>query len=628
MSNFKILTDAEHMLARPGMYIGSTTLEPQTGVFDYEYKELNVVPGLLKIINEIIDNSVDEFIRTDGKYANKIDVTIDLNPLEPVSISVQDNGRGLPMGMAGDVPIPVAAWTKARSGVNFTDTRTTIGMNGVGSFATAVFSTWFEGRTCDGKKSMTVTASSNCSRVDYTNPRVSKGSNGTTVKFYPDLQRFSVMEFSNDHIVAIKDRLQNLAICFPGIAFSFNGVAIKYKNLKEIAEKFDCDSKHTFTATKSDRSVAIVIGSNLKGSACEDSFVAHSYVNGLNTRLGGTHVDYMMNQIIECLRPILKKKYKFDVSPNQIRQHLFLGAWISGVENLKFDSQTKERVTNTYAEISKFFSDIDLSKFVAKIAADESIIMPIVESQLRKAEAALAAELRKKNKDADKANFRKITKFTDASEKIRQKCMLFVTEGDSANSSILSARTPQIGSYPLRGKPLNALGTETKAILANEEITNFFAITGLKIGVKVNSINDLRFGKIVICTDADADGAHISGLLMATLYRFWPELFDMGVIHRFNTPIAKSLGKTEKFFYKLSEFQEFCSKNPNVKTRYLKGLGSSSAKDFEHYFNEIDKNLMPISIDSKEDLNVINLVFGKEQDSSDRRKDWLGIDFN
>jgi DNA gyrase/topoisomerase IV subunit B len=175
---------------------------------------------------------------------------------------------------------------------------------------------------------------------------------------------------------------------------------------------------------------------------------------------------------------------------------------------------------------------------------------------------------------------------------------------------------------------LKALGTETKAILANEEITNFFAITGLKIGVKVNSINDLRFGKIVICTDADADGAHISGLLMATLYRFWPELFDMGVIHRFNTPIAKSLGKTEKFFYKLSEFQEFCSKNPNVKTRYLKGLGSSSAKDFEHYFNEIDKNLMPISIDSKEDLNVINLVFGKEQDSSDRRKDWLGIDFN
>ena len=99
MSNFKILTDAEHMLARPGMYIGSTTLEPQTGVFDYEYKELNVVPGLLKIINEIIDNSVDEFIRTDGKYANKIDVTIDLNPLEPVSISVQDNGRGLPMAI-------------------------------------------------------------------------------------------------------------------------------------------------------------------------------------------------------------------------------------------------------------------------------------------------------------------------------------------------------------------------------------------------------------------------------------------------------------------------------------------------------------------------------------------------
>ncbi len=629
-SNFKVLSDAEHMLTRPGMYIGSTTGEKVVGLYDFMYKEVELVPGLLKIINEIIDNSVDEFIRTDGKFASKISISIDQNPLEPVSITVSDDGRGMPHDLVNGVPIPVAAWTSARSGSNFTDDRSTIGMNGVGSFATAVFSTKFIGSTTNSSgNTCIVEASDNCSSVEH---RIvsKKAKPGTCVQFWPDLSRFGVMDFSEDHILVIKDRLMNLAICFPGITFTFNDEKIKIKNLKDISSRLS-DNNHTLEHIASDRRIQVIVAPNSEiktATDTSDQFLTHSYVNGLYTRLGGSHIEFISNKIIVELRAQIKKKYKFDVSPAQIKSHLFVGMWITGVNNLKFDSQTKERVTNTTAEMASFFDGMDLEKFTKKILSDENIIMPIVEAQIRKAELAELAEIRKKNKDADKANLRKISKFTDASDKRnRRDCMLFITEGDSANASILSAKTPQIGAFPLRGKPLNALGVTMKDILQNQEISNLFSILGLKIGEKVRSRDYLYFGKIVLCTDADVDGSHISGLIMATLYRFWPELFDLGVIYRFKTPIAKTIkGGKDRYFYSMDEFREYCDKNKSSKVRYLKGLGSSSADDFRFYFSEMDKNLVDIGIDSIKDLGIIDLVFGKEAGATDKRKNWLGLE--
>lgn len=629
-SDFKVLSDAEHMLMRPGMYIGSTIAEPISGVFGAKYSTVNVVPGLLKVINEIIDNSVDEFIRTGGKYATKIDVTVDQSPVDSLCVSVTDNGRGLPQGMAGDVPIAVAAWTKARSGSNFTDDRTTIGMNGVGSFATAVFSSKFIGAThTEDGTGITVCSMNNCNEVTH---RKSKGKQGTSVKFWPELGRFGVTELSEDHLLVLKDRLVNLSICFPDIQFSFNGEKIKFKNLKTIAEKF---SEHAHTldhhATKPDRSIKLVVMSNSDLAADDDTsetFITHSYVNGLNTRLGGAHIEFVCNKIVAELRVQIKKKFKFEVSPAHIRAHLFLAIWMTGVNNLKFDSQTKERVTNTQSEIGLCFDGVDFERFIKKLMTDDRIIMPIVEAQIRKAEAAQLAELRKKNKDSDRANLRKITKFTDATDKKnRRDCMLFITEGDSANTPILAARTPMIGAFPLRGKPLNALGVGASDVLNNKEMFNLLTILGLKVGEKVRSLEDLRFGKIVLCTDADVDGAHISGLMMATFYKFWPELFSLGAVYRFRTPIAKTVGgKVESYFYSMAEFKDYCSKNKSAKTRYLKGLGSSSADDFRKYFSDMDKNLVPITIDSQKDLKIIDLVFGKEDNASDERKVWLDIE--
>ena len=484
---FKELDERSHCLARPGMYIGSTTAEDHSGIINFKYQTVRYVPGLIKLFGEILDNSLDEFIRTKGEFSTQISVTVGTD-IDGSFISVSDNGRGIPVKEHGDSWIPVKAWTKMRAGGNFGDDtqRATVGTNGVGSALVNIFSNSFVGTTCDGERAITVTCSSNMENIDY---KLHKGSKkGTTVTFYPDLARFGVTEIDASHLEIIKDRLVNLSVIYPGIKFSFNGDVIRFKSLKEIAANFSDE----FVTDKSDN-VSLI----LAPSGSDEEFRCLSYINGIHAKYGGSHVEYAMNMVMQYVRAAIKKKYKFDVMPNQIRQHLLFASWISGATNLKFDSQTKERITNPQSEVSGLFSGIDFEKLAKKVLDTPGIIEPIVSALVRKQEAAEAAELRKKNKDLEKANLRHIVKFTDASEKTdRENCMIMICEGDSACSSILSARTQYIGCYPLKGKPLNVFAAEKAEILANKEITELMAIMGLQIGQKATETG--RFGKIVL----------------------------------------------------------------------------------------------------------------------------------
>jgi DNA topoisomerase-2 len=182
----------------------------------------------------------------------------------------------------------------------------------------------------------------------------------------------------------------------------------------------------------------------------------------------------------------------------------------------------------------------------------------------------------------------------------------------------------------LKGKPINAMGASTKDILANKEFVDLMSVIGLKIGEKVNSLSDLRFGKIVATTDADADGSHIFGLLTALFKKYWPEVIEMGAFYRFVTPIVKvETGKESIFFYTLPEYNDWLKKNStkkNIVARYLKGLGSSTAKDFKQYFQNMEKHLVQITIDDVSDMNIVDLVFGKESGAADKRKQWLDLE--
>jgi DNA topoisomerase-2 len=361
-------------------------------------------------------------------------------------------------------------------------------------------------------------------------------------------------------------------------------------------------------------------------SRSDSGFQHVSFVNGTETLIGGNHINYVADQIVGKLREFFNKKHKVDVKPSDIRNHLqlFIDATII---RPRYSSQTKE---DLITEVKNFGTSFEIpDKTISKILKS-SVIQSILDWVQAKEAANKAAELRRLNKDLDKTNLRKITKFTDASNKTnRAECMLMLCEGDSAANSVLSARTEMIGCYALKGKPINALGATTKDIMANKEFVDMMSVLGLKIGQPVESVDSLRFGRIVILADQDFDGSHVAGLLCAMFKAHWPELFALGMVYRFNTPLVKAtVGKTEHFFYSKSEFDAWAAKNKSTKysTRYLKGLGSSTANDFRNYFKDVDKHLFQIAVDSDEDLAVVDLVFGKTAGAADRRKAWLELD--
>lgn len=620
MSEFKVLSDREHVKIRSGMYCGSIVEEPITGIINYTYQTKTIVPGLIKCFDEILQNSVDEALRVDFALANKISVNIK-STINGTEISVSDNGRGIPVEKIGGRYRPELAWTELRAGSNFDDSkgRITAGSHGMGSSIVNILSEQFVGVTDDGKLRCTVTCTDNMANVDV---HVGKSKErGTTVTFIPDLKHFGISEFSQDHTDVIIDRLYNMAIMYPKIEFSINGTKLKFKNIKQIAKNFH-ESAVSFETEN--------IGMVFAPAGADEEFRCLSYVNGIYVKNGGAHVDYVMGRVIETLREAITKKHKINVLPNQIKQHILFASWINGFKNLKFDSQTKERITNTQGEVSAILGDIDYEKIAKSILNTPEIIDPMIAAILYKKELAEKQALAKANKDLDKTNLRKISKFTDAANKTdRKNCMLAVCEGDSAANAVLSARTEMIGCYPLKGKPINAMGATAKDLLANKEFVDLMLVTGLKIGQKVNSISDLRFGKIVMMVDADADGTHIQGLLCAMIKKFWPELFTLGAVYAFNTPLVKvEVDKKELYFYSLDGFNKWVDSNKSKKftSRYLKGLGSSTAKDFKKYFENMNKHLVQITIDDVSDLEVVDLVFGKEAGAADKRKVWLDLE--
>jgi DNA topoisomerase-2 len=620
---FKKLDEISHVLLRPGRYIGS--INPHTAItwtvgaksdsseISMVQSEITWCPALLKIFDEIISNSVDFSKTAEGKHVTTVKAEINK---ETGELSVYDDG-GIVVKKHSeyDQYVPEMIF-ELRSGSNFDDEDDSVltGQNGEGAALTSIFSKSFNVETCDGKKKFVQTHLENSRKK--TEPKVTDGSKHyTKITFTPDYEKFGLTGLDGGNYQRLIKRVYDVAGCNPNLKVYLNGERIHVKSFEDYIKLYVDD----FVFEENDHWKVGVAHS-------DDGFRHVSFVNGTETLVGGNHINYVSDQLTERLREHFKKKHKVDVKPSDIRQHLLLFIDATIVRP-RYSSQTKEDLITEKKDFGTSFEVTD--KMVNKLIKSP-VIQSVLDWVTAKEQAALAAEQRKKNKELDKTNLRKITKFTDATEKEkRNECMLFVCEGESASNAILSARTPLIGCYPLKGKPINAMGTDIKKLMENREFVDLLAITGLKIGQKVKDISELRFGKIVSCTDADADGQHIFGLLSALIKKFWPELLEMGVFHKFITPIMKvQIGKTEKLFYSLPEFQKWAEENKDKKfnVRYLKGLGSSTSKDFESYFNNMDKHLVKIVVNDSSDLDIIDLVFGKESGSADKRKEWLQLE--
>lgn len=583
MEEFKKLTDREHMLLRPAMYIGKTIPETITRFVNGIQEQVTISSGLLKIVNELIDNSIDEFIRSGGKFATKIDVTVDNN-----KITVKDNGRGIPVEKYQGEWRPQVAWTESKAGTSFSENRVGPGANGVGSVVANVFSKEFIGTTCDGKSKCTVTCHDNMNDTKTTVSRCTK--NGTEVSIIPDYSRFELDHFTADHLKVLEDRIHLLAITYPEIAFTFNGSKIKYKNAMEYFSEYG----NTFINWFGDNYIAAIFSSN------GDDYIQRSSIDGLDMVLGGTHELIIARDIAYALRDIIKKKHKLELSPLEIKRGLKLVFIGRNFPNMEFDSQTKEKLTNTEKRVREWLGSFDAIKIAKKIFTIKEIIDPIIQAKLAK---QLAAEQRAVTLAMKKQNRKHVDKHIEAKSKNKEERVLFLCEGDSAIGNLLKVRNPKIhGGFPLRGMPMNTYQAKEKDMLENKEIANIMAILNLKFGMSAKEIDtNIEYGRIGILCDADTDGTGgLTPMLLLFLYH-WKELFDEGRVYIIPSPryvLTKGKGQKRKvvYFYDSESFEKERNKYKGYETRYIKGLGTLRDCEYEEVINN-ESNWIQVKID-------------------------------
>lgn len=595
----KKLTPREHIIKRPSVYIGGTNLVTKSGfIFTDEklvWTEYQYVPALMKIINEIIDNCVDTHIKNNTMYQS-IDVEVD-----KTFVSVKDNSVGIPVikNNEGDW-MPTVAWGESMSGSNFEDdeNRTHIGLNGIGSFATNCFSNFFRGETCDGSNRYVGIWENGLLKSESVSLTSKKGS---TVKFEPNFSLFECDKIDETHQFLIKQRLLELSLVYPHITFTINKkkIAMDEKSfMKNVSDTF---------VLASNKNVFIGIYPNTS-----EDFSFYSVINGLSIINGGTHIDYIINKIVPVIRNKISKKYK-EIKPAEIKNRLAIVVIGKSFPNLKFDSQTKEKITNSASEVGDYYKDIDFDKLAEQILKQKEIMDQIIEIYKIKEEFNKRKNLSNVENQLEKV--KKNPKLIEAQSNDRSKCTIFITEGLSAIGRLSECRNKNFhAGYPLRGKFISTFSMTEDEIIKNQEAQDLLNITGLKLTSK--KIDSLRYGKICILTDNDTDGDSIFCSLMVFFNKFWPDIIAEGRLQRLMSPlIVAKKGKTLKNFFSLEDFK--LNGEGFTLVEYNKGLGSLELEQYSEMIN--NGNYITIR-DDENAIEKTEMAFG---DNTELRKVWL-----
>ena len=612
----------EHVLHRPGMYIGDIDkISSERWVIINDKmvrKVLQYNPGLYKIFDEVFTNALDQSQR--DTTLKKIEVNIDKQTGE---ISVYNDGVGIPIEIHKDLNkyVPYIIFGEFHTSSNYDDTekRTVGGLNGYGAKLTNVFSKMFKIEVADGSKVYAQIWRDNMSICEEPVIKASKKS-FVRITFIPDYSRFG-LTFNEDIYSLIKTRV------YDGSAISSSKVGVYFDNEKVSIKDFET-YMNMFVGTKSEclRVYEKLNGRWEVGIALNqsDKFSQVSFVNGISTSDGGTHVDYIVNQIIYRLKDQIEKKNKdIVIKPSYIKDNIFI--FINClIENPTFSSQTKEQhVTKS----TKFGSSVvltdDFIKRVDKLGITANVV-----------DIAKAKEKKSLSKTDGKKQFRLsgIPKLDDANKAGGSegwKCKLILTEGDSAKASAVAGLSvvgrDYYGVFPLRGKLLNVRDATPAQIIKNEEINNLKKILGLQQSKEYSSVKELRYGGILIFTDADNDGSHIKGLIINFIHSFWPSLIKIdNFISCITTPIVKvSKGNQIKPFYTQSEFMKWKDTTANYKTwhiKYYKGLGTSTALEAKDYFKNLSNQTIKYVYSDQTDHDMVKAF---KKGFEDSRKEWI-----
>ncbi len=588
--NIRTLEWKEHIRMRPGMYIGK--LGDGSSFED----------GIYILLKEVIDNSIDEYVMGNGKQ-------IDISIIEG-TVRIRDYGRGIPLGKVVDCVSKINTGGKYDSKAF----KKSVGLNGVGTKAVNALSSYF--KVAAFREGQAKTAE--FSKGDLINESKiikSDESNGTLIEFTPDDTIFKHFKYRHEYI---ENQIWNYAYLNAGLKINFNGKTYVSKNglLDLLERKTDPETLRYPIIHLVGEDIEVVM---THGQQYGEEY--YSFVNGQNTTAGGTHLQAYREAIVKTLREFYNKN--FDTRDVQAS---IIGAISLKVEEPVFESQTKTKLGSQNmapegTSIRSFVTDFikkNLDNYLHKNKdVADAILRRVQQSERERKEiseikklanqrAKKAAVHNKKLRDC-RAHLNETNK--KYPEESRLESTIFITEGDSASGSLTKARNVETQAvFSLRGKPLNCYGMTKKVVYQNEELNLLQHALDIEDGIE-----NLRYNRVVISTDADVDGMHIRLLLLTFFLQFFPDLVKQGHLYILDTPLFRVRDKQKTYYcYSEKEKQAAIKKlrgKPEI-TRF-KGLGEISPNEFEDFIGK-DIRLDPVILQDKTNIeDILNYYMGK-----------------
>jgi topoisomerase-4 subunit B len=574
----------EHIRKRPGMYIGK--LGDGSASDD----------GIYVLLKEVLDNSVDEFMMGNGR---KIEVTV-----SDALISVRDYGRGIPLGKLMDVASKMNTGAKYDSKVF----KKSVGLNGVGIKAVNALSSYFSVKSFRDGRLKQIDFSKGDVLLDYPETATEEP-NGTFVSFTPDTTIFTRFHFIEEYVVAM---LKNYTYLNAGLMIYCNGEKYFSKNgLYDLLEE-----------NLSQEPIYPII--HLKGEDIEMALTHstqygedyYSFVNGQNTPQGGTHLAAFREAIVKTIRDYYKKE--FDAS--DIRASIVAAISIK-VEEPVFESQTKTKLGSkdmgpegpSVRNFIMNFVQRELDNFLHKNSQTADVLLKRIQESERERKAISGiqklAKQRAKKVSLHNKKLRDCRIHFNSTHENKENSSIFITEGDSASGSITKSRDVNYQAvFSLRGKPLNSYGLTKKIVYENEEFNLLQAALNVEEG-----IDELRYNKVIISTDADVDGMHIRLLLITFFLQFFPELIRKGHLYILQTPLFRVRNKKKTIYCYTEQERDLAVKTLGASheiTRF-KGLGEISPDEFKNFIGE-NIRLDPVVMNKNESVvEMLEFYMGK-----------------
>ena len=627
--DYSLLTQEQQCLRNPDMYVGSVNVEKNNDYdghdwpyyFDGVLNKKYPIPALYKLVDELLVNVMDVYTKNRAGEEEPVkNVWITTN-YDTGEISVKNDGTGVPVeiheaaskALKKQILCPELVWFHFGSGDNFNGDRLVGGKNGYGAKLCGVFSSRYEVKTCDGKgKVFKMVAKNNMSIKSKASVKSVKASAYTKVSFTIDMARFKqdglpLVSVPTDTRFATDQRVQDLANFMPDVRVKLNGTRVKPKSLAKQAK--EVLGKVLFSHETENYFIAIGPRKEEGGSGC------CSYVNGTFNRNGGKHINQLLGQLSTGLYQKYPEYKKTNLSRYQLGRRLLVFASLKNVVNVMYDGQCKDEVKNANN------LRCPISWNTPGHVKYYKILRKQLKDYMEKKKADRESRVARETDGQGSSRYVNVEDLVDARQAggvWSKNCSLYITEGKSA-ARLASEMVPKdkCGILPVRGKMKNA-GKHSKADFnKNKEVTAIKLALGLKQNTK--SIENLRYGKLVIMTDQDSDGYHIRMLLMSMFAEHWPELIAKGFIWIFETPIVRARKGAETLnFYDQSKVEEHVNNNTGWKYKYYKGLGTSTAADAREYYQNRNELMWKVS----GDIGLIKKCMGKSKEADGYRK-WI-----